>query len=67
MTSVSTQARRRALTRAACPLRLRERPPKQGRTLGEVLASLPFSDVEIEPLLGTSFPGKGLPTAELPD
>lgn len=36
------------------------------RTLGEVLATLPFSGMELKPLTAGTLPGSGLPTALLP-
>ena len=41
-------------------------PQVAGRTMGEVRASLPFSDVNLKPLRAEPLPGDGLPTVHLP-
>ena len=38
----------------------------KGRTLGEVVAALPFSGTKLNPLTAGTLPGPGLPTALLP-
>jgi hypothetical protein len=40
--------------------------PAPGRTLGDVLASLPFSGMELRPLRSEPLPGDSLPMAHLP-
>lgn len=40
--------------------------PAPGRTLGEVLASLPFSGMKLKPLRAQPLPDDGLPVAHLP-
>ncbi len=40
--------------------------PVNTRTLGEVLASLPFSGMELKPLTAGILPGSGLPAVLLP-
>ena len=40
--------------------------PAPNRTLGEVLASLPFSGMELRPLRAKPLPNDGLPMARLP-
>ena len=41
--------------------------PTNPRTLGEVLATLPFSGMALAPLTAGALPGSGLPTALLPE